>query len=104
MGGEAALGWKERQQSLAREAAESGTITQRLLRVLGTRCWCLGQCTTAGPSSVGFCGCNLGAGHFILYKLPVATFTTVLRPRLAMGLTSPPICSVNPLSPPDTAC
>lgn len=68
MGSEAVLGWRERQQALAGEAVELGTITWRLLKVLGTYCWCLGQCTTACPSSVGFCECNLGAGHTILYK------------------------------------
>jgi hypothetical protein len=56
---------------------------------------CLGPCTLAGNPSVGFCKCNLGAGHTIhLLRLPMATFLMVLR--LVMRVTSFPTCSQPP--------
>ena len=56
---------------------------------------CLGPCTLAGNPSVGFCKCNLGAGHTIhLLRLPMATFLMVLR--LVMRVKSFPTCSQPP--------
>lgn len=85
-----------------REALKSVVIPWRLLRCRASvPCWCLGQCTMAGNSSVGFCECNLGAGHTSHpLRLLMATFLMVLR--LAMQVTSLPTCS-QPSAPPDTA-